>query len=65
MRQADALDSTHHRENLATVLRHALRRAELAGRGQDAVGDALITECMACWRAAQRLKHWPGMSAMA
>jgi hypothetical protein len=58
MRQADAFDSTPHSQNLHTVLRHALLLAGLAGKEQDAVRrDALITECMACWRAAQRLRR--------
>jgi hypothetical protein len=63
---ATGTDSTPHRENLSVVLRHALQLAELAGEGQDAGRrNALITECMACWRAAQRLRRWPDQRARA
>jgi hypothetical protein len=55
MAQADNSLLTPHSRNLATVLRHALRLAELAGEEQDAVRrEILIHEAMACWRAAQR-----------
>ena len=33
MRQADAFDSTPHRENLSRIVSRAFRLAELAGRG--------------------------------
>jgi hypothetical protein len=57
MRQADAFHSTPNSKNLHTILRHALWLADLAGKEQDAARrDALIAECMACWRAAQRPK---------
>jgi hypothetical protein len=61
---ASDLDSTPHHENLSVILRHALRLAELAGEEPDvARRDALITECMACWPAAQRLRRCPDRSA--
>src|SRR5262249_44177186 len=42
------------------VGRLAEQLAELAGNEQDASRrDALLAECMACWRAAQRLMRWP------
>jgi len=66
MRQADAFRYTPHHENLHTILHHALRLAELAGKEQDAVHrEMLITECMHCWRAAQRLRQWPSPTSRA
>jgi hypothetical protein len=66
MAQADNSLLTPHSRNLATVLRHALRLAKLAGEEQNAVRrDALIAECMACWRAAQRLRRYPDMASRA
>jgi hypothetical protein len=60
MAQADVFRYTPHSENLSRILRHALRLAALAGEEQDAVrADALIAECITCWRAAQRLRRWP------
>jgi hypothetical protein len=59
-------DSTFHRENLSVVLRHSLRLAEKAGNEPDAIQrEQLIHQCMACWRAAQRLRRWPGMGSRA
>jgi hypothetical protein len=56
MRQADAFHSTLNSKNLSRILHHALWLVELAGKEQDAARrDALITECMAAWRAAQQL----------
>jgi hypothetical protein len=66
MRQADAFLPAPNSENLHTILRHALWLAELAGEEQDAARrDALITECMAAWWAAQRLRHWSGLQSRA
>jgi len=63
---AGQFDSTPHRENLSRILQHALRLAELAGKEQDAVRrEMLIVECMACWRAAQRLRRWPALKSRA
>ena len=53
MRQADAFDSTPHRENLSRILSRAFRLAEPAGEEQDAVHrEMLIAKCIAPWRAA-------------
>jgi hypothetical protein len=65
MRQADAFHTPNSR-NLHTILHHALWPAELAGKEQDAARrDALLAECMACWRAAQRLQRWPSPTSRA
>jgi hypothetical protein len=59
MRQADVFHSTLNSKNLFRILHHALWLVELAGKEQDAARrDALLAECMACWRAAQRLRQW-------
>jgi hypothetical protein len=64
MAQVDDSLLTTRSQNLAVIMRHALLLAERAGKEQDAVRrDAWITESMACWRAAQRLRRWPDRSA--
>jgi hypothetical protein len=66
MRQADAFDSTLHRENLSRSCTMALQLAELAGNEQDAGRrDALLADCMARWRAAQRLLRRPSPASRA
>jgi hypothetical protein len=65
MAQADVFRYTPHSENLSRILRHALRLAALAGEEQDAVRTDALIECMACWRAAQRLQRWPSPTSRA
>jgi hypothetical protein len=50
MRQADAFDSTLHRENLSRILHRAMQLAELAGNEQDAEMRCLPT----AWPVLQR-----------
>jgi hypothetical protein len=44
----------------------ALTDADAAGAEADAVKRAeLLDLCMTCWRQAQLLRRWPGITAMA
>jgi hypothetical protein len=65
MRQAVHLNTPHAR-NLATVLELAMQLAEQAGAEQDAVRrEDLIHRAMCAWRAAAKLRRYPGPQARA
>jgi hypothetical protein len=59
-------DPTPHDRNLQIILRIALDLADQAGRETDALRRAeLIAATMAAWRAAARIRRWPGPGARA
>jgi hypothetical protein len=66
MAQAAHSLTTSETRKLAVLMRMALTYADAAGAEPDAVKRSeLLDLCMTCWRQAQLLRRWPGVSGRA